>query len=110
MNVAGNLSAGVPKHRCVPLIGAWADRAACAGMDPNLWFIEERGGSYEEARAVCATCAVTTECLQWALDTRTDHGVFGGLDPRQRRKLRRLTLAESDHRRVDSIRPHTRFL
>jgi WhiB family redox-sensing transcriptional regulator len=55
--------------------------------------------------AICAECCVREPCLDWAIKTRTDHGIFGGLDPRQRRKLRRqLTLVESDHNRVDTIR------
>lgn len=66
----------------------WTSRAACRGHDTDLWFAEERVGTYREARVICCTCLVRAECLQWALDTRTDHGLFGGLSPLERKRLR----------------------
>lgn len=66
----------------------WTAQAACQGHDTDLWFAEDRTGSYREARAICCSCAVRAECLQWALDTRTDHGLFGGLSPLERKRLR----------------------
>lgn len=87
-NVAGNRSLGVPKLQHGRGPGRWVQQAACHGHDLNLWFRDEHDStSYAEARAVCARCPVTSECLAWALETRTEHGVFGGLSPRERKHL-----------------------
>ncbi len=39
------------------------------------------------AKAVCAQCPVRMECLEWAIDTRQPHGVWGGLDEHERERL-----------------------
>lgn len=65
---------------------AWFERAACRGMDPDLWF-PPRGRIYEEALVVCDGCEVRYECLVWGLRERL--GVWGGRHDRQRRALRR---------------------
>jgi WhiB family transcriptional regulator, redox-sensing transcriptional regulator len=88
MNVAGNLSLGVPKLQTVPTRD-WARDAACVGYDPNLWFLEDKTGSYRDARIICAACPVRLDCLDWALETNTDYGLWGGLAPHERRRLRR---------------------
>lgn len=64
----------------------WTDQAACVGTNPDMWFRDEHEStSYREARAICAACPVRTECLNWALETKTEHGLFGGLTARQRK-------------------------
>ncbi|WP_041298352.1 WhiB family transcriptional regulator [Ilumatobacter coccineus] len=40
----------------------WRRRAACRGLSPSLFF-PERGESNVEAKAVCASCSVSIECL-----------------------------------------------
>jgi hypothetical protein len=37
-----------------------------------------------KAKAVCRSCPVRAECLQWALDIGLEHGVAGGLTERER--------------------------
>jgi WhiB family redox-sensing transcriptional regulator len=73
----------------------WRDEAACLKENPELFFpIGTTGpavGQLEEAKRVCGLCAVTASCLQWALDTGVDHGVWGGLDETERRSLKRRT-------------------
>ena len=66
---------------------AWHALAECAGVDPDLFF-PERGGDISQAKQVCAVCAVRAECLRWALDNGETQGVWGGLGPRARRRLR----------------------
>ena len=64
----------------------WQESAACRTVNPELFFHpdQERGPEKEErtkqAKLVCATCTVTKECLNFALSTRQDFGVWGGFD------------------------------
>lgn len=64
------------------------DDAACAGMDPDVFF-PERGGSQQPAKAMCAVCPVRAECLEYALTFKIKHGTWGGMSERERRGLRR---------------------
>lgn len=66
----------------------WTIHAACAGLDPNLFFTE-RGESTREVKAVCATCPVCEECLDYALTNGEKYGVWGGKSERERRRMRR---------------------
>lgn len=70
----------------------WAERAACAGMDPDLWFPRDDAdryrGSYARARAVCTGCDVQAECLALAVRHGIEHGMWGGLAPNERHALR----------------------
>ena len=43
----------------------------------------------DKAKAVCGRCSVTEMCLQYALDTSQDSGVWGGLSEDERRALKR---------------------
>jgi WhiB family redox-sensing transcriptional regulator len=71
----------------------WRSRAACLAADPELFFpggtTALAGEQAVEAKAVCAGCPVRRECLDWALVTKQDHGVWGGLDEFERRAERR---------------------
>ncbi len=69
----------------------WRMRAACADVDPEVFFpVAESGPVQErqvaEAKVVCAGCPVRSECLAWALVT-LPHGVAGGLSAEERRGL-----------------------
>lgn len=66
----------------------WQDRAACQGVDPDLFF-PERGESTEEAKEVCRGCTVRSECLELALQNGEKFGIWGGLSERERRRVRR---------------------
>lgn len=68
--------------------GDWTHQAACRDIDPELWF-PRRGDSHTatEAKAVCNTCPVQNECLEYALRWRINHGIWGGLTERRRRLL-----------------------
>lgn len=37
----------------------------------------------------CQGCPVRTECLQWALDTQSDWGIFGGTTGEERNSMRK---------------------
>ena len=68
--------------------------ALCREYDPELWFpVAEPGtAAYDRlaapARAVCAACPVRAACLEWADAIQAAYGIFGGLDPAQRRARR----------------------
>lgn len=68
----------------------WAERAACAGEDTDLWFVDQHDGPYTEARRICKRCPVRRECLAYAVETGADSGMWGGLAPRERKHLRRV--------------------
>jgi WhiB family redox-sensing transcriptional regulator len=71
----------------------WRDSAACLKVDPELFFPVGNTGpavdQIEKAKAVCARCTVTEQCLQYALETSQDSGVWGGLSEDERRALKR---------------------
>lgn len=60
--------------------------ALCQQTDPELWF-PEMGESSVDAKRVCGRCDERTDCLQWALEHKEAHGVWGGLNERERRRL-----------------------
>ena len=66
----------------------WRAYAACAETDPDLWFA---AGALEHkiAKRICRVCPVRIECLTYAMDEPVDHGVWGGLTERERRRYRR---------------------
>ncbi|QDN57350.1 WhiB family transcriptional regulator [Streptomyces sp. S1D4-20] len=71
----------------------WRHQAACLTKDPELWFPAGDSGPYlhtiEQAKAICAACPVTAACLQYALTEGIDSGIFGGLNEKERRSIRR---------------------
>jgi WhiB family redox-sensing transcriptional regulator len=70
----------------------WQQDAACKDTpDPEVFF-PGKGEHGEAAKRVCAGCPVIGECLEFALATmrapERDHGVYGGLTPAERARLR----------------------
>jgi len=71
----------------------WRSRAACLDVEPELFFpAAECGPVYDAqvaaAKAACARCPVTAECLAEAL-LRMPYGIAGGLTAEERRTRRR---------------------
>lgn len=77
----------------------WMRQAACNGHDSNLWF-PEAGKSTRAARVICATCPVKAECTDFAVESDVWHGVWGGLDGYEVRKLRKERLRAGTLRRT----------
>jgi WhiB family redox-sensing transcriptional regulator len=71
----------------------WRSFAACRETDPELFFPLGTSGPWvvqtEQAKDVCRRCPAKDLCLQWALETRQDSGVWGGLSEDERRKIHR---------------------
>jgi WhiB family transcriptional regulator, redox-sensing transcriptional regulator len=79
----------------------WREMSACRDTDPDLFFPVGTTGpaieQIENAKAVCRTCEVQQACLQYALSTNQDSGIWGGTSEEERRVLRRQWVAR--HRR-----------
>jgi WhiB family redox-sensing transcriptional regulator len=69
---------------------SWQEHALCAQTDPEAFF-PEKGGSTREAKRVCLSCDVRSECLEYALAHDERFGIWGGLSERERRRLKRRT-------------------
>lgn len=71
----------------------WRDRAACRGVDPELFFPIGRDDverpEIDAAKQICEGCPVHDECLAYALRTRQPEGIWGGLTSTERRALAR---------------------
>lgn len=68
-------------------VADWAARAACVGMDSEVFFPETPTG-VRAAKQVCAGCEVRQQCLIHALAHTERHGVWGGTSERERRRIR----------------------
>jgi WhiB family redox-sensing transcriptional regulator len=66
----------------------WQARALCAQTDPEAFF-PEKGGSTREAKKVCQSCHVRSECLDYALANDERFGIWGGMSERERRRLKK---------------------
>jgi len=70
----------------------WMERAACKGMT-DLFYPDGPGPAPNEARLICeGGCPVVRECLGYSCVTRELYGVWGGMAPRQRRRVRTVVL------------------
>jgi len=67
---------------------AWQSDSLCAQTDPEAFF-PEKGGSTRDAKKICSSCEVRTQCLEYALENDERFGIWGGLSERERRKLRK---------------------
>jgi len=71
--------------------GTWWDLAACSSADPDLFFpISASGPALAQvmrAKAVCATCRVRPQCLQFALAEGPMEGIWGGATEEERRVI-----------------------
>ena len=71
----------------------WRNLAICRDTDPDLFFPVGTTGyalvQIDRAKQVCAECPVNSECLEYALETNQDSGIWGGTSEEERRQLRR---------------------
>ena len=65
---------------------SWRTRAACKGVDPDI-FYPASDEEADEAKAICASCPVREACLEYALANRERDGVWGGATERERRRI-----------------------
>jgi WhiB family redox-sensing transcriptional regulator len=77
----------------------WRVHSACRDTDPALFFpVGTTGPALEQiasAKAVCGTCDVKEPCLEFAVGTNQDSGVWGGTSEEERRQIRRALAAKA---------------
>lgn len=62
------------------------ENVACNPEDMDLFFSELKS-KVAKAKAICASCEVIEKCLEFALDTEIEFGIFGGATPQERKAL-----------------------
>jgi WhiB family transcriptional regulator, redox-sensing transcriptional regulator len=75
----------------------WRQHAACRDTSPEMFFPVGSTGpainAIEAAKAVCRACPAQEQCLEFALATNQEAGVWGGTSEDERRRLRKQWLA-----------------
>lgn len=71
--------------------GEWTDDAACDDQPQELFYPDDNAPpeTWAVGKSVCARCEVRQQCLEYALKGREKHGLWGGLTPRERNKVKR---------------------
>ncbi|HVR78071.1 MAG TPA: WhiB family transcriptional regulator [Acidimicrobiia bacterium] len=84
-----------PYQLTAELAADWRNLAACSGNQHNLFFPTDGADetSAGRARAICASCPVSADCLEYALETNQRAGIWGGTTEDERKSLRRKWLA-----------------
>jgi len=76
----------------------WRINAACRDTDPTLFFpVGTTGPAVDQianAKEVCIGCLCKNDCLQFAIATNQDTGVWGGTTEDERRSIRRRLRAQ----------------
>jgi WhiB family redox-sensing transcriptional regulator len=65
---------------------AWMADGNCRLHPPSTFFPSD-GVGVDKARKICRDCPVVGRCLEYALEERIDHGVWGGCSERERRRI-----------------------
>lgn len=72
---------------------SWRSKAACIGEHVELFFPAGSSGpaleQIERAKAICLRCEVSAQCLEWAMSTHQNAGIWGGQTEDERRALHR---------------------
>lgn len=89
-NLASSLALGAADYD-------WRNEALCRDTDPGLFFPVGTTGNalvqIDHAKRTCGECTVARDCLDFALDTNQDSGIWGGLTEEERRVIRRKRVA-----------------
>jgi WhiB family transcriptional regulator, redox-sensing transcriptional regulator len=82
---------------------AWRASACCRDSDAVHFFAPshferkpEKDRREGAARALCAACPVRQQCLDYALLVQEPHGIWGGMNEMERRRVLRQRAAESE--------------
>jgi WhiB family redox-sensing transcriptional regulator len=97
----------LPNKNTEPTLGLaiprkdWFSLASCKGKTELMFPKQHKVITYiAQARAICKTCPVKNECLEYALEfpAADMHGVWAGLTSRQ-------LAAEQRRRKIKAVRP-----
>ena len=67
----------------------WRKEALCISQPPDLFF-PESAKSNSPAKRICEMCAVRLECLDYAIETNQQFGIWGGTVERERSTIRKM--------------------
>lgn len=75
----------------------WREAAACLAARDEVSFFPDKEdlGGILRAKAICSGCPVADVCLSWAIETNQPDGIWGGHTVKERRRLRRRWLEET---------------
>ena len=72
----------------------WQIKAACRGPQAAVFFPppqferkDEKSDRENRAKAICVSCVVKKECLEYAVAIREPHGIWGGYNEVERKAL-----------------------
>ena len=84
----------------------WRDDAACRNTDPDLFFpVGTSSEALEEttaAMALCRRCPVREQCLEFAMVTNQQDGIWGAMSEEDRRRSRKAWVAARRRRELAS--------
>jgi WhiB family redox-sensing transcriptional regulator len=87
----------------------WSSDAACLTVDPETFFPHGEGQTawprIAKAKAICEACPVVEVCLEFALSTKAQYGIWGGTTPLERRRIRRMEERHSVARTLVVVQP-----
>lgn len=67
----------------------------CNNTDPELWFGDQAEG-YDHslvAKKLCKACPARKACAEYAIVAKEQYGIWGGLSPKQRSRIRNQKVA-----------------
>lgn len=65
----------------------WRERAACLGMDTDVFFPGRGRNNARAALAVCYQCPVQQQCADHALTEPENFGIWGATTPDDRKRM-----------------------
>jgi WhiB family transcriptional regulator, redox-sensing transcriptional regulator len=75
-------------------LDTWQLRASCRGPQAEIFFPpahaerkDEKLQREDRAKAICGSCAVRAECLEYAIRIHEPHGIWGGLNEMERKQM-----------------------
>lgn len=76
-----------------------SDDAACKSVDPEIFFPVGTGGDAKAqvklARYICQSCPLLAPCGRAVLERPEEHGVWAGMTPEERRRIRATRFREA---------------
>lgn len=71
----------------------WRELALCKDRNTNDFYPEMgvKGAAKQvrEMKVFCRQCSVILECLDYAIDNDEQYGIWGGMTPKERTRIRR---------------------